>query len=158
MVSNRLFGSVGAAREADAKILQRAATNVELYAARPDLIDQRLGELDREWYIERVLQAGSAGLSLLGVVMGSARGRRWFLLPLIVQGFYMQHAVQGTCATFQLLRRMGMRTRDEIARERYALKALRGDFKAVMENPDEAGRRAFDATSDTSAEYPDDET
>jgi hypothetical protein len=33
------------------------------------------------------------------------------------------------------LRRMGLRTRREIEEEKYALKALRGDFKGVGEMP-----------------------
>jgi hypothetical protein len=43
----------------------------------------------------------------------------------------MQHALQGWCPPLPLLRRLGVRTQQEIERERYALKALRGDFDAV---------------------------
>jgi hypothetical protein len=34
------------------------------------------------------------------------------------------------------LRRLGVRTREEIDRERYALKALAGDFEGIVRNGD----------------------
>jgi hypothetical protein len=39
------------------------------------------------------------------------------------------HAVQGWCPPVPVLRRLGFRTASEIDHERYALKALRGDFE-----------------------------
>jgi hypothetical protein len=50
------------------------------------------------------------------------------VLTLAVLGFLLQHAVQGWCPPLALLRRLGVRTRREIDAEKYALKALRGDF------------------------------
>ena len=58
------------------------------------------------------------------------------LLPALVTGFLFQHAVQGWCPPVPLFRRMGVRTRPEIDREKFALKALRGDFKDVSDSPD----------------------
>jgi hypothetical protein len=98
------------------------------HAAHPDQIAARLRELDEEWDIERVLETNSSILSLFGIVMGFAWRRRWFLLPLAVQGFFLQHALQGWCPPVPLLRRLGFRTQSEIEQERWALKALRGDF------------------------------
>jgi len=49
---------------------------------------------------------------------------------VLVFGFFFQHATQGWCPPIPVFRRMGVRTRREINRERYALKALRGDFDA----------------------------
>jgi hypothetical protein len=99
-----------------------------LYAQHPEWIDDRLEELDREWDIERVLETNSSAVSLLGIVLGVLRGRRWLLLPIGVQGFLMQHALTGWCPPLPLLRRLGVRTQSEIETERYALKYLRGDF------------------------------
>jgi hypothetical protein len=45
--------------------------------------------------------------------------------------FFGQHALQGWCLPVPLLRRLGVRTQREIERERFALKALRGDFDSV---------------------------
>lgn len=49
------------------------------------------------------------------------------------------HAVQGCCPPVPLLRRLGLRTREEIERERYALKALMGDFAGLSQETDRAG-------------------
>jgi hypothetical protein len=57
--------------------------------------------------------------------------RRLFLLPAIVAGFLLQHALQGWCPPVPLFRHLGFRTAAEIDEERYALKALRGDFRNV---------------------------
>ncbi|MDB6060933.1 MAG: hypothetical protein JWM78_1036 [Verrucomicrobiaceae bacterium] len=97
----------------------------------PQAIDQRLAVLDREWDIERCLETGASSLSLFGIALGSAVNKKWFILPAAVTGFLLQHAIQGWCPPLAVLRRLGVRTADEINRERYALKALRGDFRGV---------------------------
>jgi hypothetical protein len=91
-------------------------------------IDQRLRRLDEEWDIERTIEANAATVSLLGLSLGAFVDRRFFALPGIVAGFLLQHAVQGWCPPVPVLRRLGFRTQTEIDEERYALKALRGDF------------------------------
>lgn len=63
-----------------------------------------------------------------GIVMGLTRNPRWLLLPLAVQTFFLQHALKGWCPPVPILRRVGVRTIDEINYERYSLKVLRGDF------------------------------
>ena len=94
-------------------------------------ISFRIRELDREWDIERILALNSSTLSLLGLVLGFTRDKKWFILPLAVQGFFMEHAFQGWCPPLPILRRLGFRTQDEINYERYALKFLRGDFTDI---------------------------
>ena len=92
---------------------------------------RRLAELDREWDIERCLETTAASLALVGTALGATVNRRWYALPAAVGAFLMQHALQGWCPPLPLLRRLGVRTADEINQERYALKALRGDFAPV---------------------------
>lgn len=104
-------------------------------AAGPDAVARRLGELDREWDIERVLEANAAGVSLVGLALGAAVDRRVLLLPAVVAGFLLQHAVQGWCPPLPVFRRLGVRTQPEIERERYALKAARGDFRRSADDP-----------------------
>ena len=109
-------------------------------------IATRLEELDREWDIERWLATGAGSLTLAGTVLGlAADDRRWLLLPIGVGGFLLQHALQGWCPPLSLLRRLGVRTADEINVERFALKALRGDFADLSDDDPGSGRRALEA-------------
>jgi len=111
------------------KIRRRTDLRVaECAAGGLDAIERRLHELDREWDIERVLEANAATLSVAGTLLGLFRSRRFLILPAAVGGFLLQHALQGWCPPVPLLRRLGVRTQTEIEAERYALKALRGDF------------------------------
>lgn len=102
-----------------------------------EAIQRRLEELDREWDIERALEANAAGLTLLAVTLGIVEDRKWFIVPGVIGAFLLQHALQGWCPPLPLLRRLGFRTEAEINRERNALKALRGDFQDVEPATDE---------------------
>lgn len=116
------------AAEINWRIERQTEEAVAYFAAHPDEIDDRLDELDREWDIERVLEANAASISLVGLALAAGVDRRWLALPVAVAAFLLQHAVQGWCPPVPVFRRLGVRTADEIGRERYALKALRGDF------------------------------
>lgn len=87
-------------------------------------IARRIEELDREWDIERVLEVNAATLAFTGLMLGLTVNRKWLLLPGIVLPFLLQHGLQGWCPPLPLLRRLGVRTRSEIDREKYALKPL----------------------------------
>lgn len=100
-------------------------------AAGRSAIDRRLAELDREWDIERTLEANAASLTAVGAGFALLVDRRFALIPLLVGGFLLQHATQGWCPPLPVLRQFGVRTEHEIEQERYALKAARGDFRAV---------------------------
>jgi hypothetical protein len=118
-------------RDVNERITRQTATNVARYAANPRLIGLRLHELDREWDIERALEANAAVVSLIGLSLGRQVSRRWYFLPAAVAAFLLQHALQGWCPPITVFRRLGVRTQREIDEERYALKLLRGDFNAV---------------------------
>jgi len=118
------------ADEIDERIARRTRENIARYAADgPAAIERRLDELDREWDIDRTLEANASTLMLVGLGLGSWVDRRYFLLPAAVAGFLLQHALQGWCPPVPLLRRLGVRSHAEIEQERYALKVLRGDFR-----------------------------
>lgn len=112
----------------NAHVDRQLRDSIDHYGRHPEQIDGRLAALDREWDIERTLAANAAALSLFGLGLAAATDRRWQLLPVGIAVLLLQHAIQGWCPPVALLRRMGVRTAQEIDRERYALKALRGDF------------------------------
>lgn len=114
-----------AANEAIERAINRS---VYFHVEHPNLIDRRLEELDEEWDIERALEANSATIALTGVVLAATVDRRFLAVPGVVAAFLLQHALQGWCPPLPVLRRFGLRTAQEINRERVALKALRGDF------------------------------
>ena len=93
-----------------------------------EAISRHIDTLNREWDVERYLQLNAGLVSLSGVLLGGLANRRFLLLPVAVFGFFFQHATQGWCPPLPVFRRMGIRTRREINKEKYALKALRGDF------------------------------
>jgi Protein of unknown function (DUF2892) len=109
-------------------------------------IAARLRRLRREWDVERALEAGAASLVVAGTTLAAVQDRRWRWLPAVVGGFLLQHAIQGWCPPLPVFRRLGFRTADEIARERYALKAMRGDFAGLgLDRGPGSALRAFRA-------------
>ena len=120
------------------RIRRQTEANVAYFGkGGPQVIGERLRELDREWDVERLLEANAATIALTGLCLGTLVNRRWFLLPAIVAGFLLQHAIQGWCPPIPVFRRLGMRVQTEIEEERYALKAIRGDFTGITGNGDE---------------------
>lgn len=107
------------------RIARDTDIRLSFYTQYPDKIDQRLRELDLEWDVERMLETGSSTLTLTGLVLSKLLSRKWLLLSLGVQGFFLQHALQGWCPPLPVLRRLGFRTPDEINHERYALIEIR---------------------------------
>lgn len=130
--------------EVNRKIAQQTERNIVYFAAHPEEIEARLAELDREWDIERTLETNAAAVSMISVLFGTVLNRTWLYVPAIVGGFLLQHALKGKCPPLTFFRRMGVRTQTEIEQERYALKALRGDFNKIeidMENSEQSAAR-----------------
>lgn len=120
------------ATEINAKIDRQITERVRFYSGKSeDKITQRIHDLEREWDMERLLETNASALAFTGLVLGVIRNSKWLFLPGIVLPFLLQHAVQGWCPPVPLFRRLGVRTREEIEREKFALKALRGDFEEI---------------------------
>jgi hypothetical protein len=96
--------------------------------ASPEQISERLGELDREWDTDRALETEAGLMGLLGLAFGTFVRPQLLALPALVAAGVLTHALTGHYPLMPLFRRLRLRTSREIARERYALKALRGDF------------------------------
>jgi hypothetical protein len=112
-----------------AAIDQELRARVERYrTANADELDCRIEQIEGESDMERVLETNASVLALAGVLAGMVVHRRFLVVPVVVLDFLLQHAIQGWCPPVPLFRRLGVRTRQEIDAERYALKALRGDL------------------------------
>lgn len=111
--------------------LEIAAT-VRYYAGKTDYeISKKIKELDNEWDIGRQVETRAAVISIIGLVLGLKKGRKWLVMPLIAATFLLQYALLGWAPPVLFLRKAGIRTKQEIDVEKYALKVLRGDFDDI---------------------------
>jgi hypothetical protein len=119
---------------ADNKTIDREAEGrVQRFAGKSkEEITEQIDRLEREWDMERLLETNASILSLAGMsAYAGSRNKKWLFLPGVVMSFLVQHSVQGWCPPMPVFRKLGVRTRQEIEREKYALKALRGDFDGI---------------------------
>ena len=77
-----------------------------------------------------------SGIGLGTLLFSFIGGRKWLVVTGTLLGFMLKHSLEGTSPVVPLLRKLGVRTRAEIDREKYALKILRGDF-SDMPKPDQ---------------------
>jgi hypothetical protein len=117
--------------------LRRAAE-----AATTDELTERIAQLEHEWEFDRTLETEASLMGLLGLALGVGVDRRLLILPGFTAIMLVLHATHGWYPLLPLLRRVGVRTRDEIDRERYGLKAMRGDFAALPPAGAAAAERA----------------
>ena len=112
-------------------------------------LSRRLEQLDSEWDMERVLETNASALALGGVLLGLLVNKKFFAIPCLVLPFLLQHALQGWCPPVPMFRARGVRTRKEIDTEKFAVKALRGDFAGINAEaePNERARAAWRAAN-----------
>ena len=109
--------------EINARIWQQTEEHMrDVAAGGRAAIERRLRQLDEEWDVERYVETMAPSFTLLGLTLGLTTSRRWLIVPFVVQAFFLQHALQGWCPPIPVLRRMGVRTMQEIERERCCLK------------------------------------
>ncbi|WP_207496705.1 YgaP family membrane protein [Aridibaculum aurantiacum] len=109
--------------------------NLNEYYQQQEAIERRLLELDNEWDLERVLFLLSSSVTIPSLLLSLKQSQKWLILPAILSGAMLSHAITNWCPPTPLLKRMGFRSRVEIEKERYALKALRGDFRDMLDVP-----------------------
>ncbi len=100
-------------------------------SASGDELTRRITQLDYEWDFDRTVETEASLMGLLGLGLGIAVDKRFLMLPALVSTMLVLHATHGWYPLLPLFRRIGVRTRDEIDRERYGLKAIRGDFTVL---------------------------
>lgn len=135
--------------EINEAIESEIAATVRFYTGKTDYeISKRIEDLDKEWDIERYLEANAAIFSFTGTILGLKKNGKWFILTILVSIFLFQHAVQGWCPPVSLFRRFFIRTRKEIEAEKYSLRALRGDFGKVSfhESETASAREVFNGS------------
>ncbi|TYT61912.1 DUF2892 domain-containing protein [Natrialba swarupiae] len=106
------------------RIRRKLGERVQYYAEHTDEIDDRLAELEREWDVERTLEANAAGLTLVSLGLAATVDRRFLAMPAVIAAFLLQHALQGWCPPVPVFRRMGVRTQREIDAERRVLEEI----------------------------------
>ena len=114
-------------RSTDTKVNNRIDRQTDANIARfsglgRDAVLRRISALDHEWDVERVLEVNASTLALSGLALGVTVNKKWLVVPGVVLSFLLQHGLQGWCPPLPILRRLGVRTRGEIDREKYALK------------------------------------
>lgn len=120
------------AHEVNQQIDRQTDANILHYAnALPEVIDERIEELDREWDVERLLTVNGASVALAGLVLGATRDRKWLILPGIVLPLLLNLKLRGWAPSLPVLRFLGVRSRSEIDRERAALLASKGKTEAA---------------------------
>ena len=99
--------------------------------------------------MERVLETNASALALGGVLLGLLVNKKFFAIPCFVLPFLLLHAVEGWCPPVPMFRSRGVRTRKEINTEKFAVKALRGDFAGVdaESDPNQRARAAWRAAN-----------
>ncbi len=132
----------------DSTAQTRIRDNVRYYSSLgPEAVSERIRQLDAEWDAARAVCAGLSGAGLFGLVVGLLGGRSfrlftWLSLPLLFAASLGKWAPPAG-----LTARWGFRSRREIEEERYALKALRGDFRDVGAPSEEASENLGRAAS-----------
>lgn len=101
-------------------------------------LTNRIAGLDQEWDAEKFVNVSLTGLGVFGLVTGLAGSRLGRLLLWIATPLLLMHALGKWSPSQSTLRSVGFRSRREIDEEKYALKALRGDFKG-LESSTEGG-------------------
>lgn len=106
--------------------------NIRFYATQSnDILSERIDDLEDEWDVDMLIQLYISGVGLTSIIFGTLGSKKWWLVTTAALGFLGNHAVNGWCPSAMIFRRLGFRTRQEIDREKYALKALRGDFDDI---------------------------
>ena len=131
--------------ERNRKIDQKIKESIAYHrSSGSDAITRRIKELDHEWDTERVLEVNMPIVALIGLALGAFVHPYWLAFPTLVLLFFLQHAIQGWCPPLPIFRSPGYRTKQEIHKEKYSLKLLRGDFDNLSQKDSEA---IFEAVS-----------
>jgi hypothetical protein len=97
--------------------------------AGPQAITDRLDQLEREWSAGRMTKATIGVLILVGLALTALTNPWGLVLPAVGGLFLLQYLFTRVSWLGSLFHAMGFRSGGEIDQEKFALKALRGDFR-----------------------------
>ncbi|MDY7225559.1 hypothetical protein [Hyalangium rubrum] len=98
-------------------------------------ISRYLVKLEREWDINRAVTVVGSLVAVGGLALARRDGKGWRVLGGVAAGLLLQHGLLGFGPLSRLVRVLGgVRSRREIDLEKFALKALRGDFERIPKN------------------------
>ncbi len=121
------------------KTMEEIEDRIKCYALRrPEDIENRLAELDHEWNIERFLDLKIFSVALIGTILGITKTKKWLLLSGVALPFLLLNSTSSRNPLHSIFSEFGFRNKKEIELERYALKALRGDFKGLDDKSEES--------------------
>lgn len=109
-------------------------------------ITERLEEIEREWSAGRATKATIGVIVVAGMAVAALTMNAWWLiLPAVGGLLLLQYLFTRSSWLGATFREMGFRSGAEIDQEKFALKALRGDFRHLptiheIENQDDIMR------------------
>lgn len=107
------------------------------------ILTDKINQLNKEWDTERFLEANAASCVFLSSIMGFQKKKSyWFAFTGTLGFFLLMHALQGWCPPLPVIRKLGVRTAEEIFQEKTVYKMLRGDFAETSNDADELLRIA----------------
>lgn len=113
--------------------------------AGPQAITDRLNQIEAEWSAGRVTKATIGLLIAVGLALTALAGPWWLILPAFGGLFLLQYLFSRQSWLGAMFRELGYRSGADIDQEKFALKAIRGDFRALptvheMENKEDISR------------------
>jgi hypothetical protein len=97
--------------------------------AGPQAITDRLNEIESEWSAGRMTKATLGVIVLAGLALAVTVNVWWLLLPAVSGLLLLQYLFGRMSWLGATFRELGFRPGAEIDQEKFALKALRGDFR-----------------------------
>ena len=97
--------------------------------AGPQAITDRLNEIESEWSAGRITKATIGVVILVGLALTLTVSTWWLILPAVGALLLLQYLFDRASLLGATFREMGFRSGAEIEQEKFALKALRGDFR-----------------------------
>lgn len=125
-------------KKANKEIDEVTLKSIAVYKSNPHEIGKRIHELNDEYDLDRAVVLNFVIVGGAGLALGAFLNIWWLLLPGIQIPFLAYHMIKGWCPPAPVFRLLKYRTRQEIEKEKYALKLIRGDFNNLQSSSPEA--------------------